>query len=90
MAGALGFSESDLWETSPRYLIAAYEGRIENEEISFRTNWETARFISTSVLNSQGAKIKNPTKLMQFDWEKPLLSKQDIRRLKQKFENGVK
>jgi hypothetical protein len=93
MAGALGMSEDNLWNTSPKVLVWMYQGLIEAQEAMYQTMWETARFTSLTVANSQGAKIRDAKKLIAFPWEanRPsTLTRSEIKRLKNKFEHGIK
>jgi hypothetical protein len=88
MAGALGLEEESLWNMSPRVLVWMYSGKMEMQESQMQAIWEAARLTSVSVMNSQGAKIKNLQKLMLFPWEEKTvhLSKKDIARLKKKYQ----
>jgi len=94
MGGALGLSEDEIWLTSPRVLVWMYQGMTEKIELQSQTLWEAIRFNSLVTANSQGAKIKDPKKLIKFPWEIDKktgvsLTKDDIKRLKEKF-NGIK
>lgn len=94
MGGALGLSESEIWETTPRTLVWMYQGLTENQESIIRNIWEAARFQALVTANSQGAKIKDPKKLIKFEWEETQstgkLEKSDIERLNKKFnKNGL-
>lgn len=69
--GALKQSPATLDEYSMADVLDAYYGHRIDQQMSDRTSWETARFISFATLKSAGNKrLKKPSDLMVFDWEK--------------------
>ena len=64
----VGMSESDFWDSTPRYFAARQKAYIEAE----RRQWERARFVGwLSVLPHVGKKSGglSAKKLFRFDWE---------------------
>lgn len=64
----VGMSESEFWDSTPRYFAARQKAYIEAE----RRQWERARFMGwLSVLPHVGKKSGglSAKKLFRFDWE---------------------
>lgn len=67
-AAMVGMSESEFWDSTPRYFAARQKAYIQQE----RRQWERARFIGwLAVLPHVGKKSGglSAKKLFQFEWE---------------------
>jgi hypothetical protein len=64
-AAACGMSESEFWDTTPRYLSARLTAINKAQQLT----WEQTRFVSVHVMNAAGAKLKRFTDLVKFDWD---------------------
>lgn len=89
MAGFAGFSESEFWQTTPRYFFNYLEGVNRREQLA----WERARMVSFWAVQPLAAHVRKgawqfnkPTDLVEFEWEKrdfkiPELPAEEIARI---------
>lgn len=98
--GALKQNPESLESYSMVEILDAYYGHQMDQKISERVHWEAARFVSFVSLKAAGNKrIKSPTDLMKFEWEKISTpkgtkgngwSKEELQRLKEEKPNWFK
>jgi hypothetical protein len=73
VAGRVGLSETEFWQTTPRYLANRVDGYFQAEEERERAAWERARYTAFFSLkpHDQKKRINRFKDLGLFPWENP-------------------
>lgn len=77
-AAKVGISEAEYWESSPRYVAARIRNHRYNEQHKYETGWEQARLIAWSNLRTIDKKLRNPSNLMKFPWERKVFASVEL------------
>lgn len=71
-AGAMGMSEQEFLDCSPRYFFARHRGFVRHHERQQQEAWERARYLAFYTLSPHAKKgrLKKLSDLGRFPWEK--------------------
>jgi hypothetical protein len=88
IAGMMGLSEEEMWDTSFRVLFSMFDGFMELQNRQYEAPFEASRLNAAVLLQPYSKKPIKPKSIMSFPWDvrdRPKLTKDVINKLKQIF-----